>query len=719
MIASVLIEYSVKSLNKTFDYLVSNELSNKLKIGHKVLVPFGNSKVEGFVLNIHNKKEDLDYKEIIKIIEEEFYLNEELLELGKYISQKTFSNLISAYQIMLPKALKASNKTKINKKTITYIELNDKDISEYIENNKRRIIDIEILNDLIKNKRILKNKYNSQNVKRLLELGYIKEIKEEINREVDYIKENKKNIVLNDEQENAYKEIINSKEKKILLYGVTGSGKTEVYIKVIKNVLSKNKEVILLVPEISLTPQIISRFKSEFNDNVAVLHSALSDGEKFDEYRKIMRGEVKIVIGARSAVFAPLKNIGAIIIDECQSSAYKQDSNPRYDGLDVALKRCEYHNAKFILGSATPSLIDYAKGEKGVYKLISLKNRINASKLKVTLVDMEKEVKKRNFIISDELNMKILERLSKKEQIIIMLNRRGYSTFISCSSCGFVYKCPNCDISLIYHKSTNNLRCHYCGYNQKLLEHCPICKEKAIKDLGLGTEKLENILKEKYKTAKVLRMDQDTTSAKGAHQKLIESFKNKEYDILIGTQMISKGLNFPDVTLVAVINADASLAIPDYKSGEKTFELLMQTGGRSGRNEKPGEVLIQTYNPDNYVLKFIKNYDFVSFYKYEMDIRRRLKYPPYFYMISIKVISNDYNLARDESIKIQKYLVQNLNETFIVLGPSTAAMFKVNNNYHFQILIKYKKEYNLTEVLNFINENNINKKIKIEIDRNI
>lgn len=720
MIGSVLIEYNIKSLNKEFDYLVPDKLKDKLKVGHKVLVPFGKSVVEGFVLNIHNSKQDMDYKEIIDVVNLEFYLNKELLLLGNYISNKTICNLISAYQIMLPKALKASNKTNINKKYISFISLNNLDIEGYINRNKRNRKEIEIINYLKENNKVNKSLFTSASLNNLITKKIIKEEKEEINREVEYIKENKKEITLTKEQENAFKTIINEKENnKFLLYGVTGSGKTEVYIKVINKTIKNNKSVIVLVPEISLTPQIVSRFKSEYGNLVAVLHSRLSEGEKYDEYRKIFRGEVKIVVGARSAIFAPLSNLCLIIIDECQSQSYSQDSTPRYNAIDIAFQRSNYNNAKCILGSATPLLEQYARGEKGIFKLVKLTKRINETLPKVTLVNMEKEIKKRNFIISDELNLKILERLSKNEQIIILLNRRGYSTFISCSSCGFVYKCPHCDVSMIYHKSSNNLRCHYCGYSTKMNNECPNCKEISIKDLGLGTEKLEKIFQEKYTTAKILRMDQDTTTKKGSHSKLIESFKNKEFDILIGTQMISKGLNFPNVTLVGVINADASLSIPDYKSGEKTFELLMQTGGRSGRQDLPGEVLIQTYNPDNYVLKYIKNYDFESFYKYEMEIRKRLKYPPYFYMTSIKIVSQDYNKARDESIKIQKYLTKKLDESFIVLGPSTASIFKLNGKYNFQIIIKYKKENNLFKLLRDIYEQYNEKDIKIEIDNNI
>ncbi len=719
MFASVLIEYSVKSLNKEFDYIIPEALKNNIKVGHKVLVPFGKSNVEGFVLKIHDKKENIEYKEITKLIEPEFYLTKELLDLGKYISNKTICNKITAYQVMLPKALKASVKTCINKKNICYVSLNEIDTKKYILENKRNKKEIEIINYLIENKKVLKTELYCSSLSTLIKKRIVKEEVCEVNREVDYIKENKTKINLTEEQLKAYQSIINEKEnKKFLLYGVTGSGKTEVYIKVIQKYLNEGKESILLVPEISLTPQIVSRFKSEFGDKVAVLHSALSEGEKYDEYRKIFNGNVKIVVGARSAVFAPFTNIGVIIIDECQSQSYKQDNAPRYDAIDIALKRCEYNNARCILGSATPSLEQYARAEKEIYKLISLTKRINEILPEVILVDMNKEVKKRNFIISDDLNLKILEKLNKKEQIIIMLNRRGYSTFISCSSCGFVHKCPHCDISLIYHKSSNNLRCHYCGYNIKMKDVCPNCNETSIKDLGLGTEKLEKLFKEKYKTAKILRMDQDTTSTKGSHQKLIDSFKNREFDILIGTQMISKGLNFPNVTLVGVINADASLAIPDYKSGERTFELLMQTGGRSGRNNLPGEVLIQTYNPENYVLKYIKDYDYKSFYNYEMNIRKRLKYPPYYYMVSVKVVSSDYNLARDESVKIHKYLIKNLDNSFIVLGPSTAPIFKLSGKYNFQIIIKYKKESNLYETLKSINEMYDYKEVKIEIDTN-
>lgn len=720
MIASVLIEYSVKSLDKTFDYLVPNSLVIEIKVGQKVLVPFGVKEVEGFVMGFKKEKEDdLEYKYIIDIVEKDFCLNEELIKLGKYVKETTLSTLISAYQSMFPKALKASNKTNIGLKTKSLVYLNGEvDVDKFIESNKRKKRQVEIVKLLREKKEIERKEINSTSLRELIEsnIVLVKEVEEL--RKVDYIESNKEDIILTESQKKCLNEIKNSTNNKVLLYGVTGSGKTEIYINLIKSYLENNKSIIMLVPEISLTPQIVSRFKSEFGSSVAVLHSALSEGEKYDEYRRIVRGEVNIVVGARSAVFAPIKNIGLIIIDECGSPSFKQDVNPKYNAIDVAFKRAEYNNSLVLMGSATPLLEQFARGEKGVFKLVKLTERVSKKLPFIKTIDMNEEVKKRNFIISSELKEKINDRLNKREQVILLLNRRGYSTFMSCSSCGYVWKCPNCDISLIYHKTSNNLRCHYCGYTTTMSKVCPSCKEEAVKDLGMGTEKLESIVKEMFPNSKVIRMDLDTTYKKGSHQKIIESFKNHEYDILIGTQMISKGLNFRDVSLVGVVNADASLNIPDFRSGERTFELLMQTSGRCGRYELDGEVLIQTFNKDNYVFDSLKKQDYVDFYKKEMKIRKELKYPPYYYMVSIKIVSNNYEMARDESNKVKKYLDKNLSDNFIVLGPSTASIFKLKNNYYFQILIKYKKEENLMSVLGELNDLYTSDKVKLDININ-
>lgn len=719
MIASVLIEHNVKSLDKTFDYVVPENLSKDISVGHKVLVPFGSQIVEGFVLNLSNKYDpSMEYKEVINIVEKTFCLNEELLELGKFISDTTLSTRISAYQAMFPKALKASVKANINIKKDVYVSLNkEMDVDNYIDIHKKNKKEIEILN-LLKEKDVLRKEINSPSLRKLIENNVVVLKSVEVNRNIDFVKEEKKNIELTPEQNEAYTKIKNSTNNKVLLYGVTGSGKTEIYIKLINDTLNSGKNVIMLVPEISLTPQIVNRFLSEFGSRVAVLHSALSEGEKYDEYRRIVNKEVSIVVGARSAVFAPLSNIGLIIIDECSSPSFKQDVNPKYNSIDVAFMRSETYKCKVVMGSATPLLEQYARGQKGVFKLVSLTSRVSDNLPNYVLVDMNKEVKKRNFIISSVLKEKINDTIKSDKQVILLLNRRGYSTFLSCSSCGFVWKCPSCDISLIYHKSTNNLRCHYCGYTTKMTNICPKCKEDAIKDLGMGTEKLESIINKMFPLGRTVRMDLDTTRNKGSHSKIIEDFKNHKYNILIGTQMISKGLNFKDVTLVGVINADASLNIPDFRSSERTFELLTQTGGRTGRYDLPGDVVIQTYNKDNYCLECVKKGDYIDFYTKEMKIRKDLKYPPYYYLTTVKIISDKYELARDEANNVKKYLTRNLNEGIIVLGPSTASVFKLMNKYYFQIILKYKNEANMLEVLKNINEMYITNKVSVDININ-
>ena len=719
MLASVIIEYSVKSLNKVFDYIIPEDIINIIKVGHKVIVPFASKEVEGFVLKIHNNKdESLEYRSISKIVDSDFYLNSELLELGKYMSNSLLCNLISCFQVMLPKALKASIKTNINKKYNIKVSLNKEiDIDKYILEHKRSTKEIEIINNLILKKEINKSELTSVSLNNLIKKNIVIEKKYEINREVSFEKENYKDIKLNSDQINALNEIKNTQDLKYLLYGVTGSGKTEVYINLIKENLKQGKTAIVLVPEISLTPQIVSRFKSVFDSDVAVFHSSLSEGEKYDEYRRIMKGEVSIVVGARSAIFSPLKNIGLIIIDECQSQTYKQESTPKYNAINIAYKRAEYNNAKVILGSATPALEEYARAKKGVIHLVSLNKRVSGRNPNIEIVDMEKESKKHNYIISDKLDMEINKALSKKEQVILLLNRRGYSTFLSCTNCGYVYKCPNCDISLIYHKSSNSYSCHYCGYRTIKSDICPNCKEEGIKDLGLGTEKLESIIQKKYNT-KVLRMDADTTSTKNAHQKLIKEFSSGNYNILVGTQMISKGLNFEKVSLVGIINPDASLSVPDFRSSERTYELLSQTAGRVGRFDLPGKVIIQTFNPTNYVYNSVLKNDFDYFFNYEMNIRKSLKYPPYYYICNILITSDEFNKAAEGSNKLKRYLDNNLNDDYIILGPSVSSIVKLKNKYRFNIMIKYKKSELLYKVLQDVDKMNI-KDVNIDINLNI
>lgn len=714
MKVDVLVELKIKGIDQTFTYLVPDNLKDKIKIGIRVLVPFGRQQLEGFIVNINNKELDYKLKEIIDIIDLKPVLTNEMLELGKYISNKTLCNLISAYQTMLPRALKAKKGLNINKKYLTYLKLN----KDYIPKNDKQK---EII-DLLKNKEILKSeivKISSSSVKTLIEKGIIIEIKKEIYRLNDEnIKEEKK-IVLNIDQKKVVDRVLEFKKsfRPFLLHGITGSGKTEVYMHIIEEVIKDEKQVIVLVPEISLTPQLVNNFKKRFGNMIAILHSALNDGEKYDEWRKIVNNEVKIAIGARSCIFAPFTNLGMIIIDEEHSDTYKQENNPRYNAIDIAIYRCKTYNCPLILGSATPSIESYTRAKSNIYELLELKKRVNNTLPSVKLIDMKDEIRKGNNLFSEELHDSIINCLEKNEQVILLLNRRGYSTVITCHNCGNTIKCPNCDIPLTYHKLSNKLNCHYCDYTTYKPNKCPNCNSINIQDLGLGTEKLEEEVKKIF-NCKVVRMDVDTTSKKGSHERIITDFKNKKYDILIGTQMIAKGLDFEDVTLVGVINGDSSLNIPDYRSSERTFSLLNQVAGRSGRSKKNGKVIIQGFNIDHYSIVKSSENDYIGFYNEEMRIRKLLKYPPYYNLTLIKISSKDYQECVKESKKIHSYLSNNIKDV-IILGPSNCNMPKINNIYYMQIILKYKNTNLIIDSLKFIiNQYKINKKVNVDIDIN-
>ncbi len=713
MTVNVLVELSNRNIDKYFTYNVPNILTNRIKIGIRVKVPFGKQTLEGFIMEINNES-NIELKDIIDIVDEDIILNDELIKLGKYIKEKTLCTLISAYQSMLPKALKAQNKTNINKSFTKIILLNiDKESLKDLKLNDKQK---EIINNVVNgnHKKEDLNKISNSSLKTLINKKVLKELLIENYRLKHTINVDYPIYELNEEQKKAVLKITNSNDLVYLLHGVTGSGKTEVYMELIERTIKNNKSAIVLVPEISLTPQMTDRFRSRFKDDIAILHSRLSEGEKFDEYRKIVKGLVKIVIGARSAVFAPLTNLGIIIVDEEHSTTYKQESNPKYNAIDVALERAKNNNAKVVLGSATPSLESYSRTLAKKYNLVELKNRANNKPLpEVTIVDMNNE--KRGSFFSKLLIQKIQEKLDNDEQIILLLNRRGYASFVTCASCGYVSKCPNCDVTLTYHKSSDMERCHYCGYATKRHDQCPKCHEKAIKNLGIGTERIEEELNKLF-SARIIRMDLDTTNTKGAHEKIINSFRNHEYDILLGTQMIAKGLDFPNVTLVGVINSDTSLMIPSFRSSEYTFQLLSQVSGRSGRSEKIGTVIIQTYNPDHYAIKLSKTQDYLLFFKQEMLIRKKLNYPPYCYIVSIKVVSSDYDIVKQESSNIAHKLEQNLPNS-LILGPSIGSMFKYKNTYRFGIMIKYKKEDNLYPYLKQLIEHyQSNSKIRLDID---
>lgn len=513
-------------------------------------------------------------------------------------------------------------------------------------------------------------------------------------------------LSLNAEQQVAVETILQSVQEQqsqtYLLEGITGSGKTEVYLQVIAEVLNQGKTAIMLVPEISLTPQMVQRFKSRFGEHVAVMHSGLSQGEKYDEWRKIERGEAEVVVGARSAIFAPIENIGVIIIDEEHEASYKQEETPRYHARDLAIWRSEYHHCPVVLGSATPSLESRARAQKNVYQRLRLTQRANqaATLPTIDVVDMRQEVENGNVSsFSMSLQEKLQERLEKNEQSVLLLNRRGYSSFVMCRDCGYVLPCPNCDISLTLHMDSKTMKCHYCGHEERIPYRCPNCGQDKIRYYGTGTQKVEEELQTLLPDSRILRMDVDTTRRKGAHEKILRTFGEGQADILLGTQMIAKGLDFPNVTLVGVLNADTALNLPDFRSSERTFQLLTQVSGRAGRAEKPGEVIIQSFNPEHYAIQLAKVQDYEDFYTKEMYIRHRGDYPPYYFTVQITASHPEENEAAKQMFQIATKLKQGLSPQAILLGPTPNAIMRVNNRYFYQVIIKYKQEPMLQPLL--------------------
>jgi primosomal protein N' (replication factor Y) len=553
----------------------------------------------------------------------------------------------------------------------------------------------------------------SSTIKGLIQKGLLGQKEVEIYRNPFGDREFKRTepLPLTEEQRKAIIPILNSIEEKrhetFLLYGVTGSGKTEVYLQSIQRVLQDGKEAIVLVPEISLTPQMVNRFKGRFGDQVAVMHSGLSAGEKYDEWRKIQRKEVKVVVGARSAIFAPFENLGIVIIDEEHETSYKQEENPRYHARDVAIERAGKYKCPVVLGSATPSLESFARAHKGVYQLLSLPKRMNNQSLpSVEIVDMREELREGNrSMFSRVLLDKIKDRLEKKEQIVLFLNKRGHSSFVMCRDCGYVINCPHCDISLTYHRFNQQMKCHYCGYEASVPNTCPECESEHIRYFGTGTQKVEEELAKVLPEAKVIRMDVDTTSRKGSHEKLLDQFQEGHADILLGTQMIAKGLDFPNITLVGVLSADTMLHLPDFRSSEKTFQLLTQVSGRAGRHELEGEVIIQTYTPEHYSVELAGEQDYDKFYEREMMVRKIHRYPPFYYISLVTVSHEELMMAVSVTEKITQYIQSRLSAESIVLGPVASPIPRINNRYRYQCLIKYKREPELGQALKKVLDN--------------
>lgn len=731
MQAKIIVELPSKKVDKEFIYNIPLYLD--IKIGSIVKVPFGNRLIEGFVLDIGIFPTEYTLKEIDSIVNRDV-LNTELIELGKYISKTTISSLSSAYQSMLPKGIKASIKNKVSTSKKRYMVLNQdiNIINNYIDNNRRYIKQVNILNEVINNNKVLVSRLDSS-INTLLNKDLIKLVYEEEYRyKVESFNSNKK-ITLSLEQEKVINTIKEDMDKynTYLLYGVTGSGKTEVYVELVKECVRQGKQAIVLVPEIGLTEQIVSRFKiglerieigsnieGDGKVNIAVLHSGLSEGERYDEYRRIKEENVDVVIGTRSAIFAPLKNIGIIVIDEEQSTSYKQDCNPRYHARDVAIWRGKWHKCPIVLGSATPSLESFARAGNGVYRLVTMLKRAGSAKLPVvTVVDMKKEAKRGNFILSDKLVQNMKDVIARGKQVMLLLNRRGYSSAFICRDCSHTEKCPNCDITLTYHKSSNRFSCHYCGFSKVREGICSKCGSDNVMDYGIGTERLVEEVERLIEGARVVRMDLDTTGRKGSHQRIIRQFDSGVYNVLVGTQMIAKGLDFPNVVLVGVISADSSLNVPDFRSSERTFELLTQVSGRSGRGVEDGEVIVQSFDTGHYSLEYARRQDYVGFYWEEMKMRKVLKYSPYYYIVVVSVLSKDYKEGMREARKVGEYLRSKLDGEAIVLGPAMANVFKMNNVYRYKCTVKYRKSDKLEEVLTFIDgvyRDNV--RVSIEVD---
>lgn len=516
---------------------------------------------------------------------------------------------------------------------------------------------------------------------------------------------------LNAEQQQAVSRILAAEAQgeatTFLLEGITGSGKTEVYLQSIAEILNKGKTAMMLVPEIALTPQMVQRFKSRFGKAVAVLHSGLSQGEKYDEWRKIERGEAQVVVGARSAVFAPLQKIGLIIIDEEHEATYKQEDTPRYHARDLAIWRSQYHHCPVILGSATPSLESRARAQKKRYELLYLTQRAheNAQLPSVTIVDLKEEYAQKNTsTFSRLLQEKISNRLQQKEQIVLLLNRRGYSSFMMCRDCGYVLPCPNCDISLTLHMDVKKMRCHYCGHQENIPKKCPDCQGEKIRYYGTGTQKVEEELQERFPSARILRMDVDTTRKKGAHEKILKAFEEQEADILLGTQMIAKGLDYPNITLVGVLNADTALNLPDFRSSERTFQLLTQVSGRAGRGAKPGEVIVQTFNPEHHSIVLAQAQDYEAFYQQEMILRHQSGYPPFYFTVKITISHPAEQVVAKKSYQIAEQLKNSLSPESRILGPTPSGIARIKNRYYYQIILKYKHEVHLHRMLREILE---------------
>ncbi len=740
MIAEIIINTQAKKLNKTFDYAIPKDLEDLITIGSKVLIPFGNKKEleEGFVVGI---KKDTTYK-VKEIAKLEGSLTDKQIQLAKWMAKRYFCNVSDCIKLMQTPGTKTKNKEKrIQEKTINIISLKKsiEEIDFLIENNQikseKQIKILKFVKDnpemTIPEIEMFTNTSRSI-INTLIKNNYLETTEKKIKRDPLAGKkvEKTKKLKLTEEQNIAFgkieKAIEENRYEEFLLYGVTGSGKTEIYLQLIEKVIKEEKQAILLVPEISLTPQMLERFIARFGkEKIGVLHSKLSIGERFDEWNKIKQGKAKIIIGARSAIFAPVENLGIIIIDEEHDQSYKSESNPKYNAKEIAKKIAKEINIPIILGSATPDINTYYKAKQGKITLLKLSKRANNSNLpKVEIIDLKQELAHGNHsMLSQELYTSIEQNLKNKLQTILFLNRRGFSTFIMCRECGYTVKCKNCNISMTYHSYENKLKCHYCGYEENIVTTCPECGSKKIRYFGTGTQKLELEIQKQFPNAKTIRMDVDTVTKKNSYEEILGKFKNEDIDILIGTQMVVKGHHFPKVTLVGVIAADSSLNIDDYRANERTFQILTQVAGRAGRENLPGKVIIQSYNPENFSIQTAKKQNFEEFYETEIALRKQLKYPPFCDIILIGFSSNKEETILQTSKKMYEEIMQKLKKynNIQIYKPMPSPIDKIQNRYRWRIIIKCKMNEEINSILNQILNNLYNKNnkdIRITIDIN-
>ncbi|MBY0755520.1 primosomal protein N' [Clostridium sardiniense] len=691
--AEVIVNSDAVEIDKPFTYKVKDDLVPLISVGHRVKIPFGvrNKPTEGFVMALSTEFNDTyKVKEIIKLCDEEPILTKEDLLMIEFLIRKTLCKHIDAIRVLIPTGLIKGLKSK-KKKVIKFVN----DFYEDIKNKEKYKNLIRFIkdNDCLFSKAELSKEYNFSTyvINKSIEKGYLsveETVIERFNRRI-YKEDNSKDLT--EEQKQAILRIENTDKNGVLLKGVTGSGKTEIYMNLVEKVLNRGEGTIVLVPEIALTPQMIERFKGRFGEDVALFHSRLSDGERFDEWYRVKSGRCRLVVGARSAIFLPVDKLGLIIIDEEHEGTYKSEHNPKYNTKEVAEFLSVIKGCKYILGSATPSVESFADAMVSKVELIELNNRVDNKPLPtMEIVDMREELKVKNLsMFSRKLYKEMKEALERKEQIILFLNRRGFSTFISCRSCGYVFKCHKCDISMTYHKN-GYLVCHYCGRTEKQVKICPKCKSKYVKFFGAGTEKVENEVRKYFKDARILRMDADTTRNKDSHEKIYNSFKRGEADILIGTQMITKGLDFKGVTLVGVLAADMSLNIPDYRSSERTFQVITQVAGRAGRGDKEGKVIIQSYTPNHPSLKYAIDNDYVGMFKEEIAIRKGMGYPPFGKILLIRGISKNEEKLKKFMESIAKEVDKLLDDEITLLGPTQCIVGKIKDKYRWQILIKGK-----------------------------